>query len=79
VYGLIGSVDMARSGAWYKELTPREREVARLVARGLSNKQVARNLGLSDGTVKQHLHKIFQKLGANNRRALRGHFQRAAE
>jgi DNA-binding NarL/FixJ family response regulator len=77
VYGLIGPSDGTK-WTWYKELTLAS-EVARLVARGLSNKKVARNLGMSDGTVKQHLHKIFKKLGANNRRALRGHFQRAAE
>ena len=48
-------------------LSPREREVAQLVARGLSNKEVARELGLSDGTVKIHIHSIFQKLGAKSR------------
>ena len=54
-------------------LTRREREVARLVARGLSNKEVARELGLSSGTVKLHLHRIFQKLGVKGRSSLRGH------
>ena len=54
-------------------LTLREREVACLVARGLSNKEVARELGLSSGTVKLHLHSIFQKLGVKNRFSLRGH------
>jgi DNA-binding NarL/FixJ family response regulator len=48
-------------------LSPREREVAALVARGLSNKEVARELGLSDGTVKIHVHSIFQKLGTKSR------------
>jgi two-component system, NarL family, nitrate/nitrite response regulator NarL len=48
-------------------LSPREREVALLVARGLSNKEVARQLGLSNGTVKIHLHRVFQKLGAKSR------------
>ena len=52
---------------WSKLLSPREREVALLVVRGLSNKEVARELGLSDGTVKAHLHNIFQKLGATRR------------
>ncbi len=53
-------------------LSPREREVATLVARGLSNKEVARELGLSSGTVKIHLHNIFQKLGAKSRYGLIG-------
>jgi DNA-binding NarL/FixJ family response regulator len=48
---------------WSALLSPREREVALLVARGLSNKEVARELGLSEGTVKAHVHSILQKLG----------------
>ena len=55
--------------AW-TELTPRERQVALLVVRGLSNKEVARALELSDGTVKSHVHKIFRKVGARNRYGL---------
>ena len=53
-----------------KRLTPREREVALLVARGLTNKEVARALHLSDGTVKQHVHNIFLKLGTRRRQTL---------
>jgi two-component system, NarL family, nitrate/nitrite response regulator NarL len=49
----------------WKNLSPREGEVALLVARGLSNKQVAYELGISDGTVKTHMHSIFQKLGTS--------------
>lgn len=63
---MVGSIDMVLD-VWSKVLTPREREVALLVARGLSNKEVARELGLCDGTVKIHLHRIFQKLGAKSR------------
>jgi DNA-binding NarL/FixJ family response regulator len=44
-------------------LTAREDQVARLVARGLSNREVAQKLGLADGTVKIHVHHILQKLG----------------
>ena len=44
-------------------LSPREHEVLLLVARGLSNKEVARELGLGEGTVKAHVHSILQKLG----------------
>jgi DNA-binding NarL/FixJ family response regulator len=53
-----------------RSLSPREREVAQLVGRGLSNKEVARRLQLSEGTVKLHLHSVFQKLGAKNRYSL---------
>jgi DNA-binding NarL/FixJ family response regulator len=62
-----GSIDMVLGDEWSKVLSPREREVALLVARGLSNKEVACELELCDGTVKIHLHSIFQKLGAKNR------------
>jgi DNA-binding NarL/FixJ family response regulator len=43
-------------------LSPREREVAFLIARGFGNKEIARELGLSHGTVKQYVHSILQKL-----------------
>ena len=48
-------------------LTPREREVLRLVADGQPNKQIARTLGISEPTVKFHVTSIFNKLGADNR------------
>jgi two-component system nitrate/nitrite response regulator NarP len=49
------------------QLTPRQYQVAILVTRGLSNKEVACHLGLSHGTVKQYMHKIFEKLGVKSR------------
>ena len=70
---MAGSIDLVLGGEWSKVLTPRERQVAFLVTRGLSNKDVARELGLSEGTVKIHLHNIFQKLGAKNRYGLISH------
>ena len=51
-------------------LSDRERQVAFLVSRGLGNKDVARQLGLCEGTVKQHVHSIFQKLGISKRFSL---------
>lgn len=51
-------------------LTLREREIAQLVARGLSNKQIAKLLRLSDGTVKVHLHNIYEKMDLPNRASL---------
>jgi DNA-binding NarL/FixJ family response regulator len=48
-------------------LTARETEVSCMVAKALSNKGIARELGITEGTVKLHLHKIFQKLGVSNR------------
>jgi len=49
------------------ELTPRERQIAELVASGASNKLIARQLDISDRTVKAHLGAIFQKLGVSDR------------
>ena len=60
---------------WSKVLSPREREVALLIGRGLSNKEVARALRLSAGTVKCHVHNILQKLGETRRYRLIAHLQ----
>ena len=48
-------------------LTEREREILGLVARGLSNGQIARELFLSVGTVKTHVHHVVKKLGVSDR------------
>jgi DNA-binding NarL/FixJ family response regulator len=45
----------------------RERQVLELVVRGFANKQIARQMGISDRTVKAHLTKAFQRIGATNR------------
>jgi two-component system, NarL family, nitrate/nitrite response regulator NarL len=48
-------------------LTKRETDVVRLVSQGLSNKTVAKKLGIEEGTVKIHLYKTYRKLGIRNR------------
>lgn len=55
----------ARSGD--SALTPREREVLLLVARGLATKEIARELAMSEHTAKFHVGQILQKLGAASR------------
>lgn len=51
-------------------LSGRERAVASLAKRGLRNKEIADELGLTEGTVKVHLHKVFEKLGIRGRTEL---------
>jgi two-component system, NarL family, nitrate/nitrite response regulator NarL len=51
-------------------LTDRERQIMRLVSGGLSNKEIGRRLNITDGTIKVHLHNIFQKLEIGNRTVL---------
>jgi two-component system, NarL family, nitrate/nitrite response regulator NarL len=54
----------------WRRLTPREKEVTRLLIKGLSNKEIAGQMQLSEGTVKIHLHNIYKKLNISNRTAL---------
>lgn len=51
-------------------LTRRERDVARLVAAGQRNRNIAAALGISEGTVKMHLHNVYTKLGLESRTQL---------
>jgi len=51
----------------FAKLTPRETEILGLLAEGLSNKAIARNLGISDGTVKLHVKAILRKLDVHSR------------
>ena len=56
------------------ELTPQELVVARLVAQGLRNKEVAAQLFLSTNTIETHLRHVFQKLGVRSRTELAARF-----
>jgi DNA-binding NarL/FixJ family response regulator len=60
---LLGTVDRGQP----LELTGRERDVLRLVAMGLANKQIASRLGIGVGTVKTHLSSVFQRIGVTDR------------
>ena len=51
-------------------LTTREVEIAKQVAAGLRNLEIAKSLFISEGTVKMHLHNIYQKLGVDSRTQL---------
>jgi DNA-binding CsgD family transcriptional regulator len=63
----IGAFLGRRAGALGVPLTPRETEVLRLAARGLSGSEIAEELQLSSATVKTHLAHTYAKIGASNR------------
>jgi NarL family two-component system response regulator LiaR len=60
-----------------ESLTPRERQVLELIARGLSNKRIALELGLSEKTVKTHVGHVLAKLGVTDRTQAALHAARA--
>jgi DNA-binding NarL/FixJ family response regulator len=60
-----------RPAAPQAHLTAREREVIQGVQKGLTNQEIAAQLGISAKTVKAHLHVLFQKLGIQRRQQLR--------
>jgi two-component system nitrate/nitrite response regulator NarP len=51
-------------------LAPRERQLVRFVRQGLRNREIAKQLGVTEGTVKVYLHAVFDKLGVSNRTEL---------
>ncbi len=53
-----------------EKLSPRERRIARLVARGMRNRDIGTELGIGEGTVKVYLHAMYQKLDIDNRTEL---------
>jgi two-component system, NarL family, nitrate/nitrite response regulator NarL len=60
---LNAAVAAARFGA----LSSRERQIVSLVCDGLANKEIARELNVCEGTVKQHVHSVYRKLSVRNR------------
>jgi len=57
-------------GGPLERLNPRERRIARLVAKGLRNRDIGQEMNIGEGTVKVYLHAIYQKLGIDNRTEL---------
>lgn len=64
---LASALPLARTPAAAEALTPREQDVLRLLVEGLPNKAIARQLAISEHTVKFHLNAILAKLGAQSR------------
>ena len=50
-----------------EQLSPRERDILRCIARGASNKEIARELGIAETTVKIHVQHVLRKLGFSSR------------
>jgi DNA-binding NarL/FixJ family response regulator len=63
----LGRAATESAGAEDKPLTPREREIVLGVARGLRNREIAEQLHITEGTVKIHLHHIYEKLRVKGR------------
>jgi two-component system nitrate/nitrite response regulator NarL len=62
-----GDTSTEDKSSTFAELTPREHEILCLLAEGQSNKVIARNLGITDGTVKLHVKAILRKLDIHSR------------
>ena len=63
-------VEMGEAISPEPSLTPRELDLVRMVAQGLRNKEIAERLFITEGTVKVHLHNIYDKLSLDGRLAL---------
>jgi DNA-binding NarL/FixJ family response regulator len=63
----VARVLLPQPGDPAQALSPRERQVLRLVADGLANKQIGRALGISERTVKAHLGRVFRQIGVGDR------------
>lgn len=74
----IARLANSRSAQPHAQLTAREDEIAALVGRGLSNKQIAQELRISPATVKNHVHSILEKLELPRRSAIGGHRRQPA-
>ncbi len=67
---VVVGFDAPSRGAALCALSAREHNILALAARGLANKEIASELGITAGTVKVHLHAIYRKLGINRRTEL---------
>jgi DNA-binding NarL/FixJ family response regulator len=64
------SARLEAAAAASRLLTPRELEIVRMIGQGLRNRAIGERLSISEGTVKIHLHNIYEKLGVDGRLAL---------
>jgi DNA-binding NarL/FixJ family response regulator len=66
----LDAMKRVQDTSYFDVLSVRERQVTLLAAKGLANKAIARELNITEGTIKLHLHKVYQKLGIKGRLAL---------
>ena len=65
-----GQLAKAGKRSGHRALAPRERQLIDFVRRGLRNREIAEQLGVTEGTVKAYLHAVFEKLGVSSRTEL---------
>ncbi len=65
-----GAAPQARAASPIAALSARELQIARAIAEGMSDKEVARSLGISEYTVREHVRRVFHKLNLSKRTAL---------
>ncbi len=70
IEGAIYRLTRVRERPSEVDVTPRELEIARLVARGLATKEISVHLGISGWTVLTHLRRLFSRLSVNTRSAM---------
>ncbi len=58
---------MSQENDQFARLTPREKEVLQLIAKGFANEEIAKALFISKHTVKNHITSIYRKMGSRNR------------
>lgn len=62
--------------AWWSLLSKREKEVASLMAKGMSNRDIAEELGIAMSTAKDHVHQVLRKSGKKSRGEIAGALNR---
>ena len=77
VLAVVGATRAGRHPA-FASLTPRERQVAELLAAGSPNRAIAGRLGITEGTVKDHVHRVLHKTGLASRTAVAAAWRGAA-
>jgi DNA-binding NarL/FixJ family response regulator len=67
---VFSAMNRVQDASHFNVLSVRERQITLLAAKGLPNKRIARELNIAEGTIKHHLHVVYQKLGIKGRFAL---------